>query len=204
MRRLLLGLPLLLLFGCDSDLNPFGNPLVGAGGFIGDTLSIKRGPNQPPGDSVNMRRVLGQDAPTEPLLPEPGNVWPGPPPPEPTLEDIQKMQGTEAPDLAPLPIPLPGPAPSGSSTPPTPVQPAAPAQSFATPPRAPAPAKPIQPTTLGVVQTSNGPATITKNPNGEQTFTLPSGAIGRAIPNANGTLTLISPDGSVQSVPAPR
>jgi len=203
MRRLLIGLTL-LLFGCTNDGNPFGNPFVGFGGFISDTNGFGRNANRPPGNSVNMQRVEGQDAPTQPLLPEPGNVWPGPPPPEPTLEDIQKEQGAGSPELAPLPIPMPDVAPSGSSTPPGSVQPGPAPQSFAAPPRPPPPAKPIRPTKLGVVQTSNGPATIMVNPNGEQTFLLPNGTVGRAIPSANGTLTLVSPDGTVQSVPAPR
>jgi hypothetical protein len=209
MRCLLIGLTL-LLFGCTGDPNPFGNPFVGFGGFVSDTLSINRGPNQPPGNSVNQLRIEGKDAPSEALLPEPGDVWPGPPPPEPTLEDIQKMQGTDAPEALPLPMQLPGPAPNGSSTPPGSVQsptmapPSMAPQSSAAPPRAPAVAKPVQPTTIGVVQTPSGPATITASPNGEQNFMLPNGTTGRAIPSANGTLTLISPDGSVQSVPAPR
>jgi len=200
MQRILLGLTL-LLFGCESASNLIGNPLSGFGGFVADTHSIFRGPNQPAGDSVNMQRAMGTEPPSEPLLPEPGNVWPGPPPPEPTLEDIEKMQGAEFPPLAAPEIP-PMPAP-GSSTPPGSVHPAAVPQSSVSPPRPP-PAKPLQPATLGVVQTQSGPAIISVGPNGEQTYTLPNGSTGRAIPNANGTITLIGADGSVQSVPAPR
>jgi hypothetical protein len=55
-----------------------------------------------------------------------------------------------------------------------------------------------------VVQTPQGPATITNSANGTQSFTLPGGMSGRAINNGNGTVTLISPNGSVQSVPVPR
>ena len=197
MRLVLLGLPLLLC-GC----NLFGSPFVGFGGFIADTHNIYRGPNQPPGDSTNMHRVLGQEPPSEALLPEPGNVWPGPPEPEPTLEDIQKMQGTEMPNLPPpelAPMHIPG-----SSTPPGSVLPTPAPQSSVSPPRLPSPAKPIQPATIGTVQTQNGPAVITASPNGVQTYKMPDGTNGRAVPNANGTVTLIAPDGSVQSVPAPR
>ena len=198
MRRIAFGLSLLL-----SGCNAVGNPFVGFGGFIADTHTIKRGPNQPAGDSTNMQRVRGEEPTTEPLLPEPGNVWPGPPPPEPTLEDIQKMQNNEIPDL-PLPQLAPTPAP-GSSTSPGSVQPGAAPQSFAQPPRAPAAATPVQqPSSVGVVQTQSGPAVISTGANGVQTFTLPDGSTGRAVPNANGTVTLISPNGSVQSVPAPR
>ena len=195
MRRIVLGL-ILLLPGC----NMVGNPFDGFGGFVSDTHTIHRGPHQPAGDSTNIQRVRGEEPVTEPLVPEPGNVWPGPPPPEPTLEDIQKMQNTEMPDL-PLPHIPPSPAP-GSSTPPGSVQPRPAPQSLASPPRAPA--KPLQPTTIGVVQTQNGPAVLSAAPNGVQTYTMPDGTTGRAVPNANGTVTLISPDGSVQSVSAPR
>jgi len=186
----------LLLCGCD------GNPWVGFGGFVSDTNTIYRNPNRPPGDSTNMQRALGQAPMAEPLLPEPGNVWPGPPKPEPTLEDIQKMQGTDMPSL-PAPELMPMQVP-GSSTPPGSNQPPLPPVSSVSPPPRPAPpAKPIQQTTVGVVQTQSGPAVITASPNGQQTYTMPNGTTGRAIPNANGTLTLIGSDGSVQSVPAP-
>jgi hypothetical protein len=183
MRRILLGLTLLLP-GCANNM--FGSPFVGFGGFIADTHSISRNPNQPKGDSTNMQRVQGTEASTSPLLPEPGNVWPGPPPPEPTLE-------------APSPYP-------GSSTPPGSVAPMQPPQTPPTSQRQPRPSTPVQqpPAAVGTVQTKNGQAIITSGSNGVQTFTLPDGTSGRAVPNANGTVTLISPDGSVQSVPAPR
>ncbi len=198
MRLILLGLPLLLC-GC----NLFGNPFVGFGGFVSDTITVNRSRNAPPGDGTNISRVKGEEPTSEPLLPEPGNIWPGPPPPEPTLEDIQKLQGTDMPNLPPPELaPMYTP---GSSTPPGSVlpNPTVPQSSY-TPQRPPLPTKPIQPSTLGTVQTQNGPAVITANPNGVQTYTMPNGVTGRAVPNANGTVTLIAPDGSVQSVPAPR
>jgi len=202
MRRFLLGLTLLLC-GC-SDSNPFGNPFVGFGGFLSDTVTFSRNRNLPAGDATNMQRVQGQDASVEPLLPEPGNVWPGPPPPEPTLEDIQKLQGTDMPNLPPpelAPLRVPGSSTPPGSVPPAPESSLSPSLS---PQRQPRPATPIQPTTLGVVQTQTGPAVISASPNGVQTYTMPDGTSGRAVPNANGTVTLIGPDGSVQSVPAPR
>jgi hypothetical protein len=200
MRRILLGLTLLLP-GCESVGNLVGNPLSGFGDFIGDTHNIYRGPNQPAGDSVNMRRVTGEQPPAEPLLPEPGNVWPGPPEPEPTLADIQRLEGTQ---MQPLPVPdLSRLPPRGSSTPPGSLQPILPPQSSVAPPRPP-PVTPLQPATVGVVQTPNGPATISAGPNGVQTYMLPDGRTGRVVPNANGTVTLFGADGSVVSVPAPR
>lgn len=75
----LLGLTLTLtlpLAGCgDTWWNP---PLTG--GY---------NPHAPVVDSVNMRRVMGQDAPVATLDPEPGDVWPGPLPAAPTLRDME-------------------------------------------------------------------------------------------------------------------
>jgi hypothetical protein len=77
----LLGLTLTLpLAGCgDTWWNP---PLTG--GF---------NPHRPGVDSDNMRRVIGQDAPTAALESEPGDVWPGPLPPTPTLSDMEGTMG---------------------------------------------------------------------------------------------------------------
>jgi hypothetical protein len=87
MRRIAsLGL-LLALAGCGQYV---GSPFAGFGGFIADTHNISRSPNRPAGDSDNMRRVEGQPATSEPLVPEPGNVWPGPLPPDKTLADIER------------------------------------------------------------------------------------------------------------------
>jgi hypothetical protein len=89
---------LLAITGCSQVGSPsdyVGSPLVGAGGFIADTHTIKRGPNQPQGDSDNMRRVAGQEMVSDPLLPEPGNIWPGPLAPEKTLGDIEKQTAAE-------------------------------------------------------------------------------------------------------------
>jgi hypothetical protein len=37
-----------------------------------------------------------------------------------------------------------------------------------------------------------------------QTYTSPNGVTGVAVPNGNGTTTLIAPDGTTQTVPTPR
>ena len=70
----------LLLCGCG---NTWWNPPL-TGGY---------NPNRPAGDSDNMRRVLGQDSPTAALESEPGDVWPGPLPPSPTLRDMELQSG---------------------------------------------------------------------------------------------------------------
>ena len=85
MRRIaLLGL-FLLLTGCGTDF----------GKFLGDTHTFNSGPNMPPGDSENIRRVSGYDSTQQPLLPEPGNIWPPPAGPMPTLMDLEKPDRPE-------------------------------------------------------------------------------------------------------------
>src|SRR6185437_8101587 len=85
-------------------------------------------------DSENMRRVMGEQVEATPLTPEPGDVWPGPLPPEPTLQDLQQQAGQTAaperavpgsPDYRPASPPrVPPPMPTrGSSTPPGSSQP---------------------------------------------------------------------------------
>jgi hypothetical protein len=70
---------LLVLSGCVSErhfashaLWPFGNP------------------NAPPVTSETAQRALGHDVSTVPLQPQPGNVWPGPVKPMPTLSEVEK------------------------------------------------------------------------------------------------------------------
>jgi hypothetical protein len=201
-----------LLAACGSPGNYVGSPFAGFGGFIGDTHRLRNNPNGAIGDSDNMRRVRGEEVASPPLLPEPGNIWPGPITPEPTLQDIEREQNQnpnlapEAPTAPTAPaVPHPQPRPPGSSTPPEPVvpSPVRPPPALQSTPSPEIPAPPSVPSG-SVVQTPQGPATITNNANGTQTFILPGGATGRAINNGNGTMTLIHPDGSVQSVPVPR
>jgi hypothetical protein len=213
----------LALAGCQAS-SPFDN----FGDFIGDTHTTSLRANRPVGDSENMRRVSGRDVDLPPLLPEPGNVWPGPPPPEPTLEDIERQQNTGVPlggNLPPLPngspnppgtpnplpgqgppqpvVPHPQPRPTppytrGSSTPPTPEAPL---------PILPASPGPITPPPLlpapssPTIQTPQGPAQISPGAGGVRTYSVPGGGTGIVVPNGNGTSTLVGPDGSVQTVP---
>jgi hypothetical protein len=97
MRRLAsIGL-LLAMTGCSYVGYPndyVGNPLAGGGGFLADTHTFNRGPNRVQGDSDNIRRVSGENPTSDPLLPESGNVWPGPLPPDMTLGDIEKANGS--------------------------------------------------------------------------------------------------------------
>ncbi len=196
MRRItLLGLTLLLP-ACQSYV---GNPFDGFGGFIGDTHSFHTSPNRPIGDSPNLLRAEGKDVDQEPLTPEPGNVWPRPAAPEPTLQDLQREQNQSE---TPGQLPPPRPIPRGSSTPPGAPEavPAAPASPPAPPPTLPPATSP----TTKFYPTPGGPAVGTDTGNGVRTYTTPTGGSGIVVPNGNGTSTLIGPDGTVTTVPTPR
>jgi hypothetical protein len=198
MRRIVLGLTLLLP-GCAY----VGNPFDGFGGFIGDTHTIRRGVNAPPGDSINMLRARGEEVPESPLLPEGGNIWPGPPPPEPTLSDLEKQQGITNPTAPGEEFPR-LPPPRGSQSPPPAPEPGAPMSSIPSYPPVSPGAPAVKATPPVVVQTDHGPATITTDANGIQTFQIPGGVSGHVVNNGNGTMTLIGNDGRVFSAPAPR
>lgn len=203
MRRIaLLGLALLLP-GCS-----------GFDTFFGDTHTFLVNPNRPIGDSENMRRVRAEAVDEAPLQPEPGNVWPGPAPQEPTLADLERQNGEGA--TAPLPNgpsmsvvpPLEqqqprSPGRRGSSTPPPETQPG-----LATPtPQGvlPRPGRPPAPQAGSrTYLTPHGPMVGTPS-GGIDTLTAPNGGSGGiAVPNGNGTTTIIAPDGSITTVPTPK
>ncbi|MBV9784499.1 MAG: hypothetical protein JO264_11840 [Acidisphaera sp.] len=201
MRRIaLLGMALLLP-GCGFDT------------FVGDTHTFLVNPNRPIGDSENMRRVRAQAVDEEPLKPEPGNVWPGPAAPEPTLADLEQQgnQGTSptlpnGPTMSVVPPQeqMPRlPTRRGSSTPPPETQPGL----TAPPPAgvAPRPATPAAPAPGSrTYLTPHGPMLGTPS-GGIDTLTAPNGTSGGiAVPNGNGTTTIIAPDGSITTVPTPR
>jgi hypothetical protein len=124
MRRIaLLGL-LALLPGCQFA----GNPGDGFAGFLYDTHLPIWNPNRPPAEVENERIVVGQEVKVEALVPESGEVWPGPPAPLPTLQDVQKLNSLEmlpppaVPETPPPPVfpqnaPLPQAAPTGPKMP---------------------------------------------------------------------------------------
>ena len=73
----------LLLGGCS-----------GLGKFFSDTITLPgMNPNLPFGLSENTDRARGQLPEEAPILPESGNIWPGPPQPLPTLSDVSRFQG---------------------------------------------------------------------------------------------------------------
>ncbi len=102
-RGWLLGLALLLP-GCS-----------GFGTFLGDTYGFHGDEHLPIGDAENVRRVEGQPANEAPLTTEPGNVWPGPIPTEPTLSDLERAQDQ---DIKQYRSSTPAPGAGGKSAPP--------------------------------------------------------------------------------------
>jgi hypothetical protein len=181
----------------------------GFGDFLGDTMTYGTNPNRPLANSENARRVLGQDTTAEPLVPEPGNIWPEAVAAAPTLQDLEKG-GNVQPQTPPPPGGPPylpdhrQPRPRGSSTPPGSNQPEL-APPLELPPRpsppvssAPPPPKAGQP-----LQTQTGTGVTSGGTSGYQTLTTPQGqAI--VVPNGNGTSTVIHPNGTVEIIPTPR
>jgi|tagenome__1003787_1003787.scaffolds.fasta_scaffold20902205_2 hypothetical protein len=174
-------------------------------------------PNRPNSESENMQRVLGDISTVEPMTTEPGDIWPGPLPPAPTLKDLEATGGLTSQPEAPVPGspmsrgiagPLPSPNPSkGSSTPSGPNQPGlatpqpAPPLSSYTSPSAAAPGR-----VPGgqIIQTPGGPAVTTGGGSGYQTSTSPGGAQSIIVPNGNGTSTVIHADGRIETIPTPK
>jgi hypothetical protein len=104
MRRIaLLGL-FALLPGCGF----VGDPTAGAGGFFADTHTFDWHRTRPPAVTQNEKLAEGEMVTVEPLLPETGEVWPGPPAPIPTLQDVQKLNNLQIlppPDVPSSPAP---------------------------------------------------------------------------------------------------
>ena len=174
-------------------------------------------PNMPPGDSVNLRRVTGEQVNVQPLTPEPGDIWPGPLPPEPTLQELEQQGETGQPERpvpgspqfqgtqpAQPPYTPPPPATRGSSTPPTPNQPGLSKLPNPTPPAQTKTAPPAPNPGSQVYQTQHGPAVTNGGTSGYQTLTTPGGGSAIVIPNGNGTSTIIHSDGTIETVPTPR
>jgi hypothetical protein len=171
-------------------------------------------PNLPASDSENMRRVQGQEPAVPTLTTEPGDIWPGPPKPPPTLQDLEATGGLTPQPEAPVPGsplnrggrgPYPSPNPSpGSSSPTGNTQPglatpqSAPSlSSYAAPP----PSPPARGSAGQVLQTPSGPAVTTGGGPGYQTTINPGGGQSIVVPNGNGTSTVIHSDGRIETIP---
>lgn len=183
-------LPMLTLLGAGL----LAQGCVGFDNFIDNTLTTRTNPNRPLGDSINMRRVQGVAATDEPVLAEPGNVWPRGVERMPTLQDLEggAMPGPAGTPVTPVPrrssaAPAPEAAPVIAAAPQRDLQPASPAR------EANASEAPLLPDLAR-------PAT------GGQRYRTVSTPSGTAVvaPNGDGTNTLMRADGSVTTVPAQR
>jgi hypothetical protein len=169
--------------------------------------------NLPVSDSENMRRVQGRQPSIFPLITEPGDIWPGPVAPQPTLKDLEATGGLASQSETPVPgsplshglgAPYPSPNPNtGSSTPRTAAPPGIPTphiglplSSHASPP---APGAADQ-----IIQTPKGPAVTSGGGPGYQTTTTPEDGQSIIVPNGNGTSTVIHADGRVETIPTPK
>jgi hypothetical protein len=205
MRRIAFACLCLSLSGC--AYNTWWNPPFTPG----------TNPNMPAGESENMRRVVGEQVDVRPLTPEPGDIWPGPLAPEPTLQELEQ-QGTPGGVEQPVPgspefrsgttppyQPPPPPA-GGSSTPPVPNQPgpSRPRPQQPSPPPAVSTNPPLQNPAGQVYQTPRGPVVTNGGSSGYQTTTTPGGGSAIIVPNGNGTSTIIHSDGTIETVPTPR
>jgi hypothetical protein len=170
-------------------------------------------PHMPVNSSENMRRAMGEVVEVQPLATEPGDVWPGPLAPEPTLEDIEK-QGLQPQAEQPVPgspefrnqqppyLPPP-PATRGSSTPPGNTQQGLAPLPAPRPPQASVPTPPARNPAGQVYPTLNGPAVTNGGTTGYQTTTTPGGGSAIVVPNGNGTSTIIHSNGTIETVPTP-
>jgi hypothetical protein len=206
MRRIALLTLALTLSGCGYQT--WWNPPF-SGGFNA---------NQPVGDSENMMRVRGEEPSQARLTTEPGDIWPGPLPPSPTLSDMVSTEGLTSRTEQPVPgSPLnrggsTAPSPSlnpgiGSSVPSATNQPglatprpAPPLSSYAAPPAAPPSPGPGG----QIIQTPGGPTVSTGGGPGYQTTTNPGGGQSIVVPNGNGTSTVIHSDGRIETIPTPK
>jgi len=180
-------------------------------------------PNAPKGDSENMMRAQGTPVTVAPLTPQPGDVWPGPLQPTPTLQDLEQegnlqpgveqpvpgsplTRGTEAPSQGMALPSLPPEVTPGSSTPPGSNQPGLaplpPQQPIK--PQPPQVAMPGPPAPGQVVPLQQGQGVTTGGTSGYQTMTLPGGGSAIVVPNGNGTSTVIKSDGSIETIPSPK
>jgi hypothetical protein len=184
----------------------------GSGTWSDPPFSTGSNPNLPVSNSENMRRAMGEVVEVQPLTTEPGDVWPGPLAPPPTLADIEK-QGLQSQPERPVPgspefqsqAPnLPPAVQRGSSTPPPNNQQGLAPLPTPAPPQATNPTPPGRNPAGQVYPTQNGPAVTTGGTRGYQTTTTPGGGSAIIVPNGNGTSTIIHSNGTIETVPTPR
>jgi hypothetical protein len=170
---------------------------TGTGVFFDHTATwFGANPNTPAGNSEMFQHLRGEDVAITPLVPEAGNIWPGPQKPDPTLQEIEQQNGGTLPNVVGGGTDHQQPRPTKPSVAPSVVEPGSVPNSLVGP----------------EIQTPNGPSVDVTG--GDQrvrgyrhlqspppnSTPAPSGK-GVLVPNGNGTSTLIGPDGSVTTVP---
>ena len=175
---------------------------TGVGEYLNNTFTYGVNPNAPIGNAENMQRARGQDSSVEPLLPEPGNIWPGPVQPTPTLQDLEKIGFQSPPNGQPFAPDHREPRPRGSSTPPGNVEPGLAPPPTSTPP-AISTAPPERSPSGRIVNAPSGQGVTSGGTSGYQTLTTPQGPA-VVVPNGNGTSTVIHSDGRVETIPTPK
>jgi len=201
-------LALALLAGACSgsfDLGEVGNTVVSS---VDGLFTPFAGTAPVVSDSLTVQRVRGANPEVDPLLPEPGNVWPEGEAPRPTLmsgpDEAMRNIPAYTPSLidgapaARSPVPTPGtgvgPRARGTGTPPPPPGP------IGDPPRSPVSpgpgVVPPQPRTEGTVMTDpqGRPAIGTGGTGRVQGFTQPGIGGGAVIRDGN-VETWVGPDG---------
>jgi hypothetical protein len=206
MRRIALASLCLAISGCGYDT--WSNPPFSSG----------NNPHFPAGDSENLRRVTGEQVEMPALTPEAGDIWPGPLPPSPTLQDLEKQgvqpgveqpvpgspEYQQGPANQPAPTQRQGPPARGSSTPPGSNQPGLAPLPAPTQPQPPNAAPPAPNPGGQIVQTPQGPGVSTGGTSGYKTITTPGGGTAIVVPNGNGTSTIIHSDGRIETAPTTR
>ncbi len=165
---------------------------TGTGVFFDHTFSwFGQNPNAPAGNSEMFLRLRGEPVTITPLLPETGNVWPGPQKPDPTLQELEAQQQKGS-----------APAVVGGGTDhqqPRPAGPVGAAPAVVSPDTAPGVVvAPPRRTRNGTAIDTTGGQTV---PGYRHLQPAPPAGKGILVPNGNGTSTLIGPDGSISTVP---
>jgi hypothetical protein len=214
---LLLGASLAVLAGCSSiepALTTPADSYVVAGGTFGRPWGGQP-PQQILDDSVTIGRLRGGEPSGEHLLPEPGNVWPGPLPPRTTLANpdaalrgVPEFPGPTS--SMPTTEPTRGAMPSSSSGPPrglpqsslAPTVRPTPASGSTIMSVPPAPQFETAPRADGrVLMTPNGPVVTTGGTSRVQSTMGANGQAGVAV--RDGNFTTVTPIGGVPQPAVP-
>jgi hypothetical protein len=191
---------------------------------MGERVGAPWGGTRPrsPGESLTVQRVTGAYADSQPLLPEPGNVWPAPEAPRATLmnpdQALRGIPGYEP--GAPPPVALPQPGGQGEEQqPPRPTRRRGTGGPFVPAPTSGAPEPPPPQATLPqlpplpplpdrapggqVIQTPQGGLTPSTQSGNVSTFNTPGGPSGTITRDGNNVI-INRPGEPPQILPAPR